>query len=447
MVETSPYEIRDIETANPDAIQKLQLGKLKTQLAYVLNSSPFYQNKFNGVGFDPKDINSLKDLAKLPFTTKEDIRSSQTDFPPLGNHVAAPTRDIIRIHSSSGTTGTPSFAGITRRDREVWTELTARSLHTQGLRPEDIVIHAVGLTFFVGGLPVKDAIEHIGATFVPIGTGASDRVATTTPLLKANVLHCTPSYATYLADYCRNKLDLDPRSLGLKKIVSGAEPGAGIPSVRKRIQEDFDCRLTEGMGNGDIAPIIFGECPEQNGMHFCAPDYIYCELIDPDSGELLPFEDGAVGELVYTQLDRECCPLIRFRSRDIITVWTSSCSCGRTGFRIRCTGRSDDMLIMLGVNIFPSAIKDVVTSFRPLTTGEIQILLEQPGPKVEPPLKIKAESTSQASDLSKLKKDIEKTLREKLVFRADVELVPEGTLPRFEAKAQLIKKLYEEPVE
>jgi len=262
-------------------------------------------------------------------------------------------------------------------------------------------------------------------------------------LLKANVLHCTPSYAIYLANYCRNKLKLDPQSLGFKKIVSGAEPGAGIPSVRKKIQEDYDCILTEGMGNGDIAPIIFGECPQQQGMHFCAPEYIICELIDPETGTLLPFEDGIQGELVYTHIDRECCPLIRFRSRDMITVWTGPCECGRTGFRIRCTGRSDDMLIILGVNIFPSAIKDVVTSFRPRMTGEIQILLEQPGPKVEPPLKIRAEYAEPVSDPGTLKSEIEQALRQKLVFRAEVELVPEGTLPRFEAKAQLIKKLYE----
>ena len=438
------YEIRAIEAAEPETIKALQLKKLRTQLDYVLNHSPFYQIKFADVGFQPEDIKSLEDLAGLPFTTKEDIRSSQADHPPLGNHAIASMDSIIRIHSSSGTTGTPSFAGITRKDRDIWTEITARSLYAKGVRPDDIVIHAVGLTFFVGGLPVKDAVEHIGATFVPIGTGASDRVVTTTRLLKANVLHCTPSYATYLADYCRKKLKLDPRVLGLKKIVSGAEPGAGIPAVRKRIQEDFDCILTEGMGNGDVAPIIFGECAEQQGMHFCAPEFILCELIDPESGQVLPLEDGAEGELVYTHLERECCPLIRFRSRDIITVWTNPCACGRSGFRIRCTGRSDDMLIILGVNIFPSAIKDVVTSFRPRTTGEVQILLAQPGPKVEPPLKIRAEYEKQISDLDLLKADIEMALREKLVFRADVELVPEGTLPRFEAKAQLIRKLYEE---
>jgi phenylacetate-CoA ligase len=443
MAETAQFEFREIETAAPEAIQELQLKKLRAQFGYVLRHSGFYQTKFAGIGFQPQDLKSLGDLAGLPFTTKEDIRSSQANFPPLGNHVVAPIKDIIRIHSSSGTTGTPSFAGITRKDRKIWTEITARTLYAQGLRPDDVVIHAVGLTFFVGGLPVKDAIEYIGATFVPIGTGASDRVVTTTQMLKANALHCTPSYAIYLAEYCRNQLSLEVRSLGIEKIVSGAEPGAGIPSVRKRIQEDYGCMLTEGMGNGDVAPIIFGECPEQQGMHFCAPEFIFCELIDPDSGAVLPLADGAQGELVYTHLERGCCPLIRFRSRDLITVWTKPCGCGRTGFRIRCTGRSDDMLIVLGVNVFPSAIKDVVTSFRPRTIGEIQILLEQPGPRVQPPLKIRVEYAKQLSELDSLKKDIEHALREKLVFKADVELVPEGSLPRFEAKAQLIKKLYE----
>ena len=427
MAEIAYFEFREIETAAPEAIQELQLKKLRAQLDYVLRHSGFYQIKFDGIGFHSQDIKSPGDLAGLPFTTKEDIRSSQANFPPLGSHAVTPMKDIIRIHSSSGTTGTHSFAGITRKDREIWTEITARTLYAQGLRPHDIVIHAVGLTFFVGGLPVKDAIEYIGATFVPIGTGASDRVVTTTQMLKANALHCTPSYAVYLAEYCRNQLSVDVRSLGIKKIVSGAEPGAGIPSVRKRIQEDYGCILTEGMGNGDVAPIIFGECPEQQGMHFCAPEFIFCELIDPDSGAVLPLEDGAQGELVYTHLERECCPLIRFRSRDLITVWTEPCGCGRTGFRIRCTGRSDDMLIVLGVNVFPSAIKDVVTSFRPLTIGEIQIILEQPGPRVQPPLKIRVEYAKHVSDLDSLKKDIERALREKLVFKADVELVPEGS--------------------
>lgn len=433
-----------METLDQEKLRSLQENKLKKQLKYVWKNSPFYQKKFKEAGISPKDFKSLEDLKKFPFTTKDELRESQAQHPPLGDHVAAPMEKIIRIHSSSGTTGQPSFVGITKHDHQVWTEITARSIYTQGVRRDDIVLHAVGLTFFVGGLPVKDAIETIGATFVPIGTGASDRVVATAQLLRANVLHCTPSYALYLSDYVRSKLKTEPSRLGLKKIISGAEPGAGIPSIRKKIQEDFGCLLTEGLGNSDAAPIIFGECPSQKGMHFCAQEYILCELIDPDSGEVLEMKDDATGELVYTLIDRECCPLIRFRTRDRVTVWTSPCDCGRTSFRVRCIGRTDDMLIVLGVNVFPSAVKDVVASLRPRTTGEIQVLLDKPGPAVEPPMKIQVEYSKDVANLNALKHEIENLLKEKLVFKAGVDLVPEGTLPRFEMKAKLIRKLYEE---
>lgn len=429
---------------DPEKLRSLQENKLRKQLNYVWKNSPFYQKKFKASGISPKDFKRLEDLKKFPFTTKDELRESQAQHPPLGDHVAAPMEKIIRIHSSSGTTGQPSFVGITSHDHRVWTEITARSIYTQGIRPQDIVIHAVGLTFFVGGLPVKDAIEAIGAAFVPIGTGASDRVVTTTQLLQANTLHCTPSYAIYLADFIRSKLGRDPSHLGIRKITSGAEPGAGIPTIRKKIQEDFECFLTEGLGNADAAPIIFGECPGQKGMHFCAQEFILCELIEPETGEVLEMKDEAVGELVYTLIDREASPLVRFRTRDRITVWTSPCDCGRTSFRVRCTGRTDDMLIALGVNVFPSAVKDVVTSLRPRTTGEIQILLDRPGPKVDPPMKIQVEVAKDLSDLQPLKHEIENLLREKLVFRADVQLVREGTLPRYEMKAKLVRKLYEE---
>jgi phenylacetate-CoA ligase len=444
-MEKSPkYYNKKLETIGQEELGSLQENKLKKQLKYVWKNSPFYQRKFEASGFSPGDFKSLADLKKLPFTTKDELRESQAEHPPLGDHVAAPMEKIIRIHSSSGTTGQPSFVGITRHDHQVWTELTARSVYTQGVRRDDIVLHAVGLTFFVGGLPVKDAIETIGAAFVPIGTGASDRVVGTAQLLRANVLHCTPSYALYLSDYVRSKAKMEPSRLGLKKIISGAEPGAGIPSIRKRIQEDFGCVLTEGLGNSDAAPIIFGECPNQKGMHFCAQEFILCELINPDNEEVLEMKDDATGELVYTLIDRECCPLIRFRTRDRVTVWTSRCECGRTSFRVRCIGRTDDMLIALGVNVFPSAIKDVVASLRPRTTGEIQVLLDKPGPAVEPPIKIQVEVSKDVANLNALKHEIENLLKEKLVFRAEVDLVPEGTLPRYEMKAKLIRKLYEE---
>jgi phenylacetate-CoA ligase len=442
MKKTKWYHNKTIETMNPDELQNLQEKKLKNQIKYVYEKSKFYQQKFKAAGLLPGDIQSIQDLRKVPFTTKDELRESQEKDPPLGSHAAVDMKKIIRIHSSSGTTGKPSFIGITHRDQKGWTEITERSIYTWGIRPKDVIIHAVGLTLFVGGLPVKDAIEHLGATFVPIGTGASERVIFTTQLLRANVLHCTPSYAIYFSDYLRKK-NMDPRELGIRKIICGAELGGGVPSIRKRIQEDYDCVVTEGMGNSDAAPIIFGECLEQAGMHFSGQEYILCELIDPDTGDVLEMKDGAKGELVYTHIDRECCPLIRFRSRDHIQVWTDQCSCGRTSFRIRCFGRTDDMLTVLGVNVFPSAIRDVVGSLRPKTSGEIQVVLDQPGPAVTPPVRIEVEFSKGVSNLEELKKEIEALLNSRLSFRAALNLVPEGSLPRYEMKAQLIKKLWE----
>src|SRR5262249_28828325 len=256
--------------------------------------------------------------------------------------------------------------------------------------------------------------------------------------------HCTPSYAIYLADYVRREAKMNPRDLGLTKIVCGAEPGAGIPAVRAKMVEEWGARITEGLGNADMLPIIFGECPEQRGMHFNGADFILAEIIDPQTEQTLPIETGVSGELIYTSLERECVPLLRFRTRDRVKVTETACPCGRTSFALRCVGRTDDMLIVLGVNVFPSAVKDVVSSFYPHTTGEMQILLNEPGPGVKPPLKIAAEaSPGSADDSPQLKSDIEKKIKSVLSVHANVDLVPAGSLPRFEMKGQLVRKLYE----
>jgi phenylacetate-CoA ligase len=230
----------------------------------------------------------------------------------------------------------------------------------------------------------------------------------------------------------------------LERIITGAEPGAGIPAVRRRIENEWGVTLTEGMGNADMGPIIFAECREQRGMHFSARDYIIPEVIDPESGQPLAFEQGVSGELVYTAIDRECCPLLRFRTRDRIVVTATDCPCGRASFQIRCVGRTDDMLIVLGVNVFPSAIKDTIASLIPETTGELQILLNEPPPKVAPPLRIVAEHGRDASDLPKLQGKIESLIKARLTIPCRIELVPPETLPRYEMKGQLVRKLYEE---
>lgn len=426
-----------------DRLLELQEEKLRKQVQYVYQNSPMYAAKFNDAGLHPLDIQTLNDLEKIPFTEKWEIRKSQESTSELGLHQCSNSESIIRIHSSSGTTGKPTYVGITKHDNEIWTDIVSRVYYTAGIRPQHKVIFAMGLSFFVGGLPLKDGIEHLGATFIPIGTGASDRLVTTALNLKPDVLLCTPSYANYLADYVRS-IGMDPKELGFKIIGTGGEPGGGLLEVRQKIEQDWGARVFEAMGNADMAPVLFSECPAGDGMHFVAADYVICELIDPDTGKVKPIENGSTGELVYTSIDRECVPLLRFRTRDLISIKTEACSCGHEGFRIRCIGRTDDMLIIRGVNVFPSAIKDVVSSFYPQTTGEIQIVLYQPGPAVEPPLEVQVEygPTVVKEELIGLKKELEEQLRAKLLFRANVSLVPNSTLPRFEMKTKYVKEVY-----
>jgi len=433
-----------IETMSAKETRQIQEAKLLKQIRYVYDRSPFYREKFDRAGVEPRDIRGLADLPRIPFTTKEELRDSQIACPPLGRHMAADMDDVIRIHSSTGTTGRPSYVGITRHDHAVWTDLTARSMYAMGVRRPDILIHATSLSLFVGGLPIKEAIEQIGAAFVPIGTGASEKLVSALQVLKANALHATPSYAIYLAEYVKSRFGLHPSELGIRKIVTGAEPGAGIPSIRQRIESEWGARICEGMGNADMAPVIFGECHTQSGMHFCAQEYVIPEVIDPNTAESLPLEKGVVGELVYTSIDRECVPLLRFRTRDRVEICGDGCTCGRTTFRLRCIGRTDDMLILLGVNVFPMAIKDVVSSLRPRTTGEIQVVLDKPGPKVDPPLHVVVEYGQEEQELSQLRQEVEYLLKSRLSIPASVELVPPETLPRFEMKAQLVRKRYEE---
>ncbi|MGB7847413.1 MAG: hypothetical protein WBL63_17495, partial [Candidatus Acidiferrum sp.] len=417
---TEDYLDAEIETAAPTEIQRLQENKLARQLNYLFARSAFYREKFEKASIRREHYRELSDLRRFPFTIKEELRESQAACPPLGRHIAADWVDVIRVHSSTGTTDKPSFVGITRRDAEIWTKITARSFYTQGLRKTDAVIHAAGLTMFVAGLSSKDAIESLGAVFIPIGTGASEKALAAIQFLGANGMHCTPSYATYFADFVRREAGLDPKDLGLRKLFCGAEPGAGIPAVRARLQQEWGARVTEGLGNADMAPIIFSECPNQSGMHFNGQEFIAVEVIDPDTNEVLLVETGVTGELVYTSLERECVPLLRFRTRDRVVVTGTCCPCGRTSFKLRCLGRTDDMLIVLGVNVFPSAVKDVVSSFSPATTGEIQIVLDQPGPRVVPPLRVVVEFGKAMVETATLKTEIERKLKAALSISATV---------------------------
>lgn len=416
-------------------LQDLQLTKLRRQVAYLADRSLFYRDKLAG---SDTSIESLEAFARLPFTTKQELRDSQSAAPPLGRHACVGLEEVVRLHASTGTTGQPSWVGVTKNDSEVWTRLTAESFRAQGIRREDVVVHAAGLTLFVGGLPARDALEHLGATFVPIGTGASEKVIAAMQTLGRTVLHSTPSYAVYLAEYA-HKQGIDPRSLNVRRLTVGGEPGGGEPAVRERIESEWGAPVTEGLGGSETAPIIWGECEHQQGMHLTGGEWVYAELVDPETGEPVAWEAGVEAELVYTALDRECCGLLRFRTRDRVRVLGMDCACGRPGPRIRCVGRTDDMLIVLGVNVFPTAIRDLVAELHPRTTGAMQVVLPEPGPKVAPPLQVVAEHTTDAGDLEELQRRLESSIRGRLSVSARVTLVPPETIPRSEMKTALVR--------
>lgn len=438
--ESRPYWSAAVETMSAEELEAVQCERLRAQLRYVQRRAPFYARKWADAGFDPASVESLADL-DAPFTTKEELRDSQLAAPPLGRHAAVEMTEVVRVHSSSGTTGRPSYVGVTAADHASWVEVVSRVLYCEGMRPSDVVVHGFGLGFFVGGLPLKDATENIGATFVPIGTGATDRLVTTARDLRAATLMCTPSYAAYLAEYCRERLDTDPAELGFRNLLLGAEPGASIPAVRAHLEDEFKATVSDGLGNADLFPIYAASCPQQDGLHLCAQDFLYTELVDPVTGTTLDWSPGNEGELVVTHLRRECVPLVRFRVRDRVVVDPSPCPCGRTSPRITCVGRTDDMLIVAGVNVWPSAVKDVVSSLRPRTTGAMQILVPGNDVSVAPPLRVQVEYGSDERDVEQLGRELEQTIREKLVVRARVNLVPPNSLPRWEMKAQLVRRV------
>ncbi len=409
---------------------------LRAQLAGLPDRSPFYADLFAEHGTGPAAFSSLADIVKFPFTEKQMLRDSQSAAPPLGRHAGVPMAEVIRVHASTGTTGAPSWVGVTRRDSEAWTEMIARAFRTMGATREDVVVHGAGLALFVGGLPIRDALERIGATFVPIGTGASEKAVLAMGALGVTALHSTPSYARYLAEYVRQRLGRDPREFGLRKVFVGGEPGGGEPAFREHLESEWGARVTEGLGNADMAPVLFGEAPDTGGMRYTGGRHVLVELVDPHSGEPVEAEVGATGELVYTSVDRECCPLVRFRTRDLVTVTARAPDQAPL---IRCVGRTDDMLIVLGVNVFPSAVRDVVQAMYPRTSGAVQILLPGTGPRVEPPLRVEVEWGDLPGDRTELRASIESAIRSRLSVTASVTLVPPGSIERSEMKSRLTR--------
>lgn len=436
----------EIETLPPAQTAEIQNEALRRQLEYVAANSEFYRRKFAEAGTDTVSVRTAAHLAALPFTEKQELRDSLAAQRPLGLHQAAPDVDIVQIQASSGTTGSPSYVGLTRSDVRVWSELGARALYANGFRPGHRLLHGFGMSKgFVGGIPILQMAQYMGIVDIPIGAEAgAERLLRVQADQRPELLIGTPNFLAYLAELAPEILGQNARDLGIHAISVGGEPGGGLPATRGKIEGLWGASAREMLGGTDLGCVYWGECEAQDGMHHHSPDLLVVELIDPDTGEVKTPVEGAHGELVYTALRRRASPLVRFRTRDHVVVTGTDCACGRTGFKVRCVGRTDDMLIVRGINLFPSAIKQLVSEFVPRSTGEMRIRADFEGHSTQRPLRIvveHAEGMDQAAQ-QRLSTEIEARVRSALNVKVMVHLVPALTLARPDhAKVNLIERV------
>ena len=409
----------------------------RAQLRYLFEYSEFYRTKLSAAGIDtPEVAGGLEEISKLPFTEKDELRASRDEDHPIGRHLAAPMTDVVRVYSTSGTTGTPSYIPLTAEDLANWVEISTRSYGASGLARGERMVTTYNAGPFVAGVTL-DAFAKLGVCHIPVGAGNTERLMTAVQLLKPTVLGCTPSYAQYLAEWATER-GIDTAGSSVNKILVAGEPGGGEPAMRQRIEEAWGARVTEAMGIGDISVSLWGECTHQDGMHFSGTGFVHYELIDPETGASLPIEDGAEGELVYTHLNHKAAPLLRFRSRDRVRLSTGACPCGRDTPRVRCIGRTDDLLIVRGVNVFPSAVRDVVGKIGEGVSGTISIRPTSKAVKQAPPLPVVVELSKGAEATTDLADLVRKRIRDELLVTTDVNLVPFGTLPRTDYKSKLV---------
>ncbi|WP_127904427.1 phenylacetate--CoA ligase family protein [Solirhodobacter olei] len=412
-------------------------ARYRAQIAYLFDRSPFYRERLRAAGFaGPEAVGGLDAITALPFTEKDDLRRSRTPENAIGAHLATPLSEVVRIYSTSGTTGTPSYIPLTKPDLANWITISSRSYGASGLAAGESIISTYNAGPFAAGAAL-DAFTALGLCHIPIGSGNTERLMTAVDLLRPDIIALTPSYALHLLEWAAAR-GIDTAASSVHRLMVAGEPGGGEPALRARLQEGWGAQVTEAMGIGDIAVSLWGECGHRQGMHFSGGGIIHFELIDPATGAPVPLEDGAEGELVYTHLNHRAAPLLRFRSRDHVRVFTAPCPCGRPSPRIRCLGRTDDMLIVRGVNLYPSALREVIGGFTPAVSGVISIRPQAKGPKQAPPLPVVVELAEGADAPAGLAEAIARKVRETLVATVGIRLVPAGSLPRTDYKSKLV---------
>ena len=411
----------------------------REQLAYLFERSAFYREKLSRAGFaSAASDGGLADIAQLPLTEKDELRATRTPEDPIGAHLCAAPDEIVRIYSTSGTTGTPSYIPLTAGDLDDWITGSARSYAASGITAGQRLVSTYNAGPFVAGAALA-SFDRLGLCHIPVGTGQTERLLRAVELLRPEAVVLTPSYAAHLLEAAAAR-EIDLRASSVARVLVAGEPGGGEPAFRASLEAGWGATVTEAMGIGDVGISLWGECEEQAGMHLGARGFVHAEVIDPATAEPLELEDGAAGELVLTHLRHRAAPLLRFRTRDHVRVWTSTCACGRTAPRVRCIGRTDDMLIVRGVNVFPSAVREVVSEFAPNVTGNVLIEPEQPGVKQEPPLPVRVELARDAGADDALAGSIRERLREALVVQIRVQLVPWGSLERSDYKSKLVER-------
>ncbi len=422
----------EFETLPREALEAIQLRRLQTLVERVYNLVPFYRQKYDAAGIKPGDIKSLKDMQRLPFTTKQDLRDNY----PFGMF-AVPMEQVVRIHASSGTTGKPTVVGYTQRDIKTWAELIARALCAAGVQRGDIVHNSYGYGLFTGGLGLHYGIEHLGASVIPVSGGNTKRQIMLLQDFGPTVITCTPSFSLHLYDVAKD-MGVDFASLKLRVGIHGAEPWS--EAMRQEIQKKLHIDAVDIYGLSEImGPGVSIECLEaKNGLHVFE-DHFLPEIIDPNTMESLPY--GQTGELVITTLTKEAFPVIRYRTRDISVLHPEPCKCGRTLVRMgRLQGRTDDMLIIRGVNVFPSQIEAVLMEVRGVEP-HYQIVVDRTGQMDTLEVKVEVDEATfsdEVRQLQVLEKKIEHNIKDYLGVSAKVRLVEPRSIPRSEGKAQRV---------
>ncbi|MBQ2719858.1 MAG: phenylacetate--CoA ligase [Clostridia bacterium] len=405
----------------------LQSERLVKLVRYVYDNVEFYRRRMDEAGVSPADIHDIRDIVKLPYTTKNDLR----DTYPFGLF-AAKREDIVRIHASSGTTGKATVVGYTKGDIETWSECVARCLSMAGITKNDIIQVAYGYGLFTGGLGAHYGAEHLGAMTVPMGTGNSKKLITMMVDFGATAIACTPSYLLHLSEVLRDEGLLD--KIKLRTAVCGAEPWT--EKMRNEIEARLGITAHDIYGLSEITgPGVACDCAEHAGLHVCE-DHFYPEIIDPKT--LMPVRDGEVGELVFTTLTKEGIPLIRYRTKDLTSITHEPCACGRTSARIsRFCGRSDDMLIIRGVNVFPSQVEAALVDVQEVTPHYMMIV-DRVNNLDTLEIQVEVEAgyyTDEVRGIEKLTKKIATVIQQALGINAKIKLMGPNTLPRSEGKA------------